>query len=230
MMSDVRSSSFSGAGVAGPWHSRGNSLRIGAASIERDVTANLKIVTKEGDTVTISAQIDQSATYASLRQRGHGGRVDAGATQQQSQSSLNVQVQGNLSPQEQADIAQVVSRFMHDLRALAQGKDVSVANVAGVDAQTLNSVTADSNAQTTITVVAAFGLKASMPGGPLPVAPVTPDGGAGPGDSPAQPLIGTDEGGSPATLPSSPQQARGMAGPLPVSAPPVLELVRPTAA
>ncbi len=205
MIPDVRSSLWSGTGVADAWRSRGSSLRIGAASIERDVTANLKIVTKEGDTITISAEVDQSASYASLRQHGRAGRIDASVSQQQSQSSLSVQVQGNLSPQEQADIAQVVRRFMHDLRALAQGKDVSLTNVTAVDPKTIQSVAADSNTQTTITVLSAFGLKASMPGGPLPVAPVTPDGGTGPGDSPAQPLIVTNEGGTgPSASPAQP--------------------------
>ena len=212
MVPDVRTSLWPGAGGNGSRHGRsgtaGTLTRVAGASVQRDVSADLKIVTKDGDTVTISASLDTTATYASLRQRGG---VDARSAQFESQSSLNVQVQGDLSPQEQADIAQVVRRFMQDLHALARGQDASIANVAAGDPQTLKSVAADATTQTTLTAVAVVG-------------------GVG-SDSPAQPLISTGEGtASPPDATPTPAQARGMAGPLPVSTPPVLETATPAAA
>ncbi len=122
-----------------------------AASAERDVTASLNITTKEGDTVTINASLETSLTYAGVR--GGGKRADVWNASTSSEFSF--QVQGDLNEQERAEIARVVKTFMHDLRALAKGRDVSVANVAEGDAQTLASISASADSKTTLTIGAA---------------------------------------------------------------------------
>jgi hypothetical protein len=129
----------------------GDTTSVAAASATRTVDASLSITTKEGDTVSITADFDMTATYASLR--GHGGR--ASAWNASSTSQVSVQVQGDLSEQEMKDISRVVKTFLHDLRAMLKGRDVSVANVANGDPETLQSVSASAQTSTTITAVAA---------------------------------------------------------------------------
>ena len=72
-----------------------DSTRASLASAQRDVTGSLSLVTREGDTVTLSASYDASVTYAGARRgRGDGGFRAAGA---QVSQSFSLQVQGNLS-------------------------------------------------------------------------------------------------------------------------------------
>ncbi len=128
----------------------GGSTSVTAASATRDITASLSITTKEGDTVSISASFDTTATYAGVR----GGGVRGGAWSASSSSQVSVEVQGNLSQQEMKDISRVVKTFLHDLGAMLKGREVSVANVAGGDPKTLQSVSATAATSTTITAVA----------------------------------------------------------------------------
>lgn len=120
-----------------------------AASASRDVSASLSITTKEGDTVSISASFDTTATYASLRGSGQRGSSLSVSTS----SEISLQVQGNLSEQEMKDIARVVKTFLHDLRTMVNGGDVSIANVASGDPKTLQSVSATAQTTTTVTAV-----------------------------------------------------------------------------
>jgi hypothetical protein len=172
-----------------------------AASASRDVSASLSITTKEGDTVSISASFDATASYAGVR--GRGGRASAWNVSTSSQFSL--QVQGNLSEQEMKDISRVVKTFMHDLRAMLKGRDVSVANVAGGDPQTLQSVSANASTSTTFT-----GVAVSVAPGPAV------DAGL-PGNAPPQRLAGEDSG--PIAGRSAADLPRGIALPLPAPEP-----------
>ena len=121
-----------------------------AASATRDINATLSITTKEGDTFSISASFDTTTTYAGIRGRGeHGSAWSVSGS-----SQVSMQVQGNLSEQEMNDISRIVKTFLHDLRSMLKGGDVSVANVAEGNPSTLESVSATASSNTTITAVA----------------------------------------------------------------------------
>jgi hypothetical protein len=217
MVHDVNTSRLSGGfGLDRAAHGMPGT-RLGLASATRDVDASLSVVTKEGDTVTLSASYDASVTYAAMGRRGHHGH-GASFMSAQSQSSVSLQVTGDLNAQELADIRQVVERFMQDMRAMERGGDASVADVATFDATTLQSISATASTSTTVTLA---GLSGRGPAQPTPVVPVVT---AGPGqDSPARPagLTSEDAGLLPADRPMLP--ARGPVTPLPVSIASVFE-------
>lgn len=161
--------------------------RLGVASAERDVTGSLSLVTKEGDTVTLSASFDSTVTYAGLRRRGHG-EGGAWTASSHTQSSVSLQVQGELSADELADIRQVVERFMSDLRGLMRGRDESIADVVEVDATTLASISATATTEQTLTLISAGGRRLAPPA-PAPFA-TGPDGVR---ETPAHPATPTSE-------------------------------------
>jgi hypothetical protein len=142
-----------------------------AASATRDIAASLSITTKEGDTFSISASFDATATYAGLRGRGTRGS----AWSVSGSSQVSVQVQGSLSEQEMKDISRIVRTFLHDLRSMLKGRDVSVANVADGNPGTLQSVSA--TAQSNVTVTAVAGSITGIPGGLSQPRPGQPGGG-----------------------------------------------------
>jgi hypothetical protein len=104
-----------------------------ATSLERSIVASaashtdasLSITTDEGDSVTISFAQDSSATYSSLvrARRGSEGAERSRQVQrsQQSSSSLQVQVQGDLNDQELKDIQDLVQRVSQALRDFVSG-------------------------------------------------------------------------------------------------------------
>jgi hypothetical protein len=124
---------------------------VTAASASRDVSASLSITTKEGDTFSISASFDATATYAAAR----AGGQRASAWSVSASNEVSLQVQGDLSAQELKDISRIVKTFLHDLRAMLKGRDVSIANVADGDPTTLQSVSATAESTTTVTALAA---------------------------------------------------------------------------
>ena len=143
-----------------------------AASATRDIDASLSITTKEGDTFSISASFDTTATYAGIRGRGEQGS----ALSVSGSSQVSIQVQGSLSEQEMNDISRIVKTFLHDLRSMLKGGDVSVANVAEGDPSTLESVSATASSNTTLTAVAGSSAPALREfEGPHPVRPVLAD-------------------------------------------------------
>lgn len=137
-----------------------------AGSTSRDVDASLNITTKEGDTFSITASFDTTATYAGVRGRGERGSAWNFSTS----SQVSMQVEGSLNEQELEDISRIVKTFLHDLRAMLRGRDVSIENVAEGDAKSLESVSATADTRTTVTLVAADikGPPRRVPGGPLP--------------------------------------------------------------
>ena len=143
-----------------------------AASATRDIDASLSITTKEGDTFSISASFDTTATYAGIRGRGE----QASAWSVSGSSQVSIQVDGNLSEQEMKDISRIVKTFLHDLRSMLKGRDVSVANVAEGDPSTLESVSATASSNTMITAVAGSSLPALREfEGPHPLRPTLAD-------------------------------------------------------
>lgn len=150
--------------------SEGNTALV-AASATRDVDASLSITTKEGDTFSITASFDATATYAGLRGRGESGS----AWSVSGSNQVSVQVQGSLSEQEMKDISRIVKTFLHDLRSMLKGGDASVANVADGNPSTLQSVSA--TAQTNVTFTAVAGSISRAPGELGPPRPQQPGGG-----------------------------------------------------
>jgi hypothetical protein len=177
--------------------------RVNVASAQHDVSGSLSVVTKEGDTVTLSASYDATLTYAGIRSGNRGARFSSA----QVSRSLSLQVQGDLSEQELREIRQVVKRFMHDLREMIRGGQPSIANVTDVHATTLASISASTNTQDTV-------VAASITSRPLPAA--VPLGNDVPQDSPARraPLAGEDTDTTPA--PSPLVSARGLDSTTPV--------------
>ena len=143
-----------------------------AASATRDINATLSITTKEGDTFSISASFDTTTTYAGIRGRGeHGSAWSVSGS-----SQVSMQVQGNLSEQEMNDISRIVKTFLHDLRSMLKGGDVSVANVAEGNPSTLESVSATASSNTTFTAVAGSSIPALREfDGPHPLRPTLED-------------------------------------------------------
>jgi len=117
----------------------------GAASLsaERDVTGQLQLTTRDGDTVTISASVDETLTYGPDGSTG-GQKLVAGT-----KDSLSVQVSGSLDRRELRDIERYVRRFLRDLRGALRTGNADVSNLASVPSRTLQSVTAsiDTNTQ-----------------------------------------------------------------------------------
>jgi hypothetical protein len=134
------------------------------ASAERDVNATLDITTKDGDTFSISADFDAMLTYGRAGGSGRGGQFTANR-------SVSVSMQGEFSAQELRDISRVVRTFLHDLRAMLRGRDVSIANVGSGRSTTLDSVAATAETTTTFTVVAS----GSTPPAPVREHEGTPD-------------------------------------------------------
>jgi hypothetical protein len=150
----------------------GGSTSVVAASATRDIDASLSITTKEGDTFSISASFDTSMTYAGIRGRGEHGN----AWSISSSSQVSMQVQGNLNEQEMKDISRIVKTFLHDLRSMLKGRDVSVANVAEGNPSTLESVSATASSNTTVTAVAVGSTPALREfEGPRPLRPTFED-------------------------------------------------------
>jgi hypothetical protein len=87
----------------------------------RALDAELKIVTDEGDTVTLSlgTETDVSLATYSGQVRGNGGkeRLRANFLRVSSRNDVNVQVDGDLNQQERADIDRLLSRVGRALRS-----------------------------------------------------------------------------------------------------------------
>lgn len=87
--------------------------------------ADIKIVTKEGDTVTLSLQSETDltlATYSGLV-RGKDGseRVRADLAALTTKSEVGIQVEGDLNREERADISRIVQRIARALRSFFGG-------------------------------------------------------------------------------------------------------------
>lgn len=164
---------------------------LAAGSVRQAVDGQLSLTTKEGDTVTISASAEASVTYAALRGRSADGRFAATATSLESSRALTVEVQGELSDEEMAEIRKVVKAFFHELRDAFRGRGFDVADVgdAGDGASTLAGFSVHIEASRSVTVVAAV----ARTGGalPLPVAPAGGEDGAPAGEA-ARPAPGLE--------------------------------------
>ncbi len=166
----------------------GTTEKLTAASVSESTSTDLKIVTQQGDVVTLHASLDTNATYASLRSRGPNGKIDAKSLSLSSQQSLSVSVQGDLNPQEQADIDQLVKRIGSDLKSFLSGQGGTtgheadgLSSLAGFQVQFSHSETATAVSIVRRLPAAPAGTDAAgakpLPT-PVPVSPA-PEGDAG---------------------------------------------------
>lgn len=154
-----------GAGPAhGPARGPGGPMRTPAApagpvsfSAQRDVSGTLSIVTRDGDTVTISAELARSVTY----DRGQGG-TSASAS---AESTLSMTVNGSLDARELEDVRRAAERFLGDLRAMADGRDdVSLANVTAGPNGVLGAMAVSASTSSNVGLTLGGGLPPRTPG------------------------------------------------------------------
>lgn len=150
-----------------------NAASLAALAAGRTVDGRLQVTTKEGDTVTIAAHAEAGVTYADLRTRGRGVARYASL---EASRELTLEVQGDLSDAERAEIEKVVKAFFHELRDAFRGRGADVGDVAraGDGAATLAGFAVHLDASTSLTAVSVV---AGPRGGaqPLPVAPAPDD-------------------------------------------------------
>ena len=118
---------------------------VTSEAVDRTASGTLSLTTRDGDTVTISASLENSLTYGPDGSTG-GNKLVLG-----SQRNLSVQVSGSLDPRELRDIRRIVRRFLHDLRSALRTGDPSVSNLAQVHARSLQSLTAEIDTSTQVT-------------------------------------------------------------------------------
>lgn len=151
-----------------------------AANAHREASGELSIVTKEGDTVTLSAHLEADATYASFRSRG----AQASYLSLESSSSIEISVQGDLSEQEMKDIEKLVKQFGHELRQYFRGSEGADATDVGQGSfSSIAGIAVHLESEASVTAVSV------QTRGGLPAPPA-----AGPGDSPAHPAGEVSEG------------------------------------
>lgn len=174
-----------------------------SVAAQSHLATELTVVTREGDTITLDWSRDASATYTRATtnvDRDGDGDVDASTTvtslERSVKSAFSIEVQGDLSEQEQADLRQILRAVKHALRDFARGdaegaaEDIANARTSG----SLASVQADFEASFSVT---ATRLEATasveppkLPMEPVPVgpAPVETAEDTGP-TTPAAPVI-----------------------------------------
>lgn len=196
LISNIANSPFPAgtAALGAARHPDGGAATLTAAVAERTVDGTLSLTTKEGDTVTISAHADATVTYASLRARGDGGSFAARVTTLEASAALDLQVQGDLSEEELADVRRVVKAFFHELKDAfrGHGRDGEALAGAGPEATTLASYAVHVESSTSLTAVSVVARPSAGPA-PLPAQPVDEDGvatGSGPAAPAAGPAIG----------------------------------------
>lgn len=89
----------------------------------RETSAQLQIMTDEGDIVTISGSSEVEATYASLRQRSRGPdgslKLSARYREISVERDFSFTVEGDLSEEELADIKRLLDHIGPALKGLA---------------------------------------------------------------------------------------------------------------
>ena len=159
-----------GGAAAGGTNAQG--ATIVAANAHREASGDLSVVTKEGDTVTISANLEADATFASIRTRG----ASASYLSLETSSSLEITVQGELSEQEMEDVQKLVKQFSRELRQFFRGSEGADATDVGKgDFSSLTGFAVKFDASQSVTVIAAV----AQPAGALP-----------PSESPGNPADG----------------------------------------
>lgn len=179
--------------------------------------AEFQVVTREGDVITLDWSRDVDVTYSRLRARadvdGDGrtdARVDSRSFERTVASSFSLQVQGELSSEERADLEELMRAVRGAMRELRDGElgdaGREIATMGGLDS--FASLAAEFEASRSVDVVR---VRASVPNvtlpekppvGTLPVAPA-PRGEAGDPVAPAPPRADAGPLGAPVADPAA---------------------------
>lgn len=180
-------------------HSRA-SERLLVATASQQSDASLRVVTDDGDVVTLSAHQESSATYTDYRRHSRG---PSGSERQRlqifeasSQQSFSIEIQGTLDDAERADLESLIQRVAASFRQFEQGDAAGARAMleGGGELESLDSFAVHFEREQSVTVselmrrTQAIGEREEIAAGaprqpgPTPV-PVTP----APVDSPAIP-------------------------------------------
>ncbi len=155
-----------------------------AAQASSETTADIDIVTKDGDTVTISLHSDVDAGYAYYRRTGDGSELEARALVASVSQELQVTVEGSLDEQELADIAKLVKQIGQAIRSFVKGNTTASAQQAleGPALDSLSGFSLDMTHSDSLALVAAGATTTTAPAGevtfekpvaePLPTLPI----------------------------------------------------------
>jgi hypothetical protein len=170
-----------------------------AVAVTQSSELDLRVVTDEGDVVTLSLDESSTVAAASYRdsvRRGHGhhrGRAHGATLATASfERSLSVTVQGQLSAQERSDLLELVKDLRRVTQSL-QGDDLGAAREALAefgDLGSLQSFTFELTREQSAAVLVTSGGGKPSRALPLPVGPPVDDTDA------ATPAVATDGGGS----------------------------------
>jgi hypothetical protein len=131
--------------------------RLLMATASRETDAVLRIVTDDGDVVSISAHQEASATYVDW---GRRARTDAGTSvgrlrivDLRSQRSFTIEVQGELDAEEREDLLQLIGRVAGSLQQFVRGNmTAAAARLQGGDLGSLDSFEAHFERTVSVTV------------------------------------------------------------------------------
>lgn len=142
----------------GGCHSRQNATdasRLIAAAASRETDAEISITTAEGDTVTIGLHSEADVTYAGYR--GQGRRADSLSVS--TSQSIEITVEGDLSEQEKADVANLVKQLSQVVRGFLSGSPTATMDASGEGdvSTTIASFSLHVDQTRTVTVMASIG-------------------------------------------------------------------------
>lgn len=189
MLDAIATGAFAPAGIGRrspilPRDAGSRTVSLSALAAQSHLGTELRVVTREGDVVTLDWSRDTQVTYARGRvavDRDGDGSPDAvvrgGVIERSVQSTLSFEVEGDLNEQELADLRRVMHAVRHALREFARGDFADAAGeIAGVRTSgSLASVQAEFEASFSLQAVKARVESAVTPPKPaperLPVAP-----------------------------------------------------------
>lgn len=165
--------------------------RLRVATVSQQSDASLRVVTDDGDVVTLSAHLESSATYTDYRRHARGPegseRQRLQIVEASSQQSFSIDIQGTLDDEERADLESLIQRVAASFRRFEQGDAAGAQALlqGGGDLESLDSFAVHFEREQSVTVselmrrTQAIGEReetAALPPrqpGPTPV-PVTP--------------------------------------------------------
>lgn len=132
--------------------------RLLVASASQQSDASLRVVTDDGDVVTLTAHQESSAAYTDYRRsvRGPEGaeRQRIQVFEASSQESFSIEIEGTLDDEERADLEALIQRVATSFRRFEQGDDAGAqALLQGAgDLESLESFAVHFEREQTVTV------------------------------------------------------------------------------
>lgn len=140
-----------------PNRSTRESERLLIASASQSTDASLRVVTDDGDVVTLTAHQESSATYADYRRRSHsaegGSRTRVQVFEASSQQSFSITIEGSLDDEEKSDLQALIQRVAASYRRFEQGDAAGAQSLLadGGDLGSLESFAVSFERETTVT-------------------------------------------------------------------------------